>query len=190
MKKKKERYYRCQVCEEKFAKLALLNSHYKENDSPLHCKTCEKYFNTPSALEHHSYLHKELKYKCEKCGAGFPFVSSKQAHMITHLKDPQHKCKEAKCNKAFFNKGDLVKHAKIHTNDKLKCSMCEYSTYDGRSLKAYMRKHSNLKRYLCMDCLSLFKYHFQLARHLSCKNVKTEDHDGSKPPKGSQSPEY
>ena len=153
---------------------------------PLTCEVCEKSFNTLSSLERHGYLHKELKYKCEKCGARFPFVSSMESHMVTHLKDPLHKCNFSNCDKVFFNKGNLVKHAKMHTNKKFKCSLCEYENVDDRNLKGHMCKHSNLKRYLCSMCLKLFKYHVQLARHLPCKSKKPSENSTS----GSRSPEY
>ena len=109
--------------------------HYKDLHPSITCDVCKKLFNTPSSLERHRYLHKEFKHKCEKCGAMFPFASSMEAHMITHLKDTPHKCKATNCAKAFFNKGNLVKHAKTHTDEKFKCSLCEYENVDERNLK-------------------------------------------------------
>ena len=124
---------------------------------PLTCEVCDKGFNTPSSLEHHLYLHKELKYKCSSCGLRFPFQSALDTHMVSHLNAPQHKC--TKRDKAYFNRGDLVKHVKIHLNKTHSCSLCDYKNADEHNLKEHMHKHSNLKRYLCSTCLQLFKYH-------------------------------
>ena len=188
-KTKKIRFYRCKVCKAKFICLALLNAHYKEKHPPFTCEVCDKGFNTPSSLEQHSYLHKDLKYKCSHCGLRYPFQSALDAHMVSHLEDPQHKCKD--CDKAYFNRGDLVKHMKIHLNKVYNCYLCDYKNADECNLKAHMRKHSNLKRYLCATCLKLFKYHVQLARHLPCKGEKVQDSDDNpKRENRSNSPEY
>ena len=164
------RKYTCPLCKKSFNKLAMLNEHYRDKHPPLQCKTCNKEFCTPSTLEHHSYIHGDLKFECKMCGVRFPFESMRDSHQISHLKEPKHKCKEPKCGKKFFYKGDLVKHEKVHNDDIFNCILCDYSNSDERNLKAHMRVHSNLKRYICPKCNELFKYHTQMSRHFPCKN--------------------
>ena len=157
-----------------FPKLALLNRHYINNHPPMKCLTCDKAFNCPSSLEQHLYLHKNLRYQCDVCGTKFPFESTLKSHKITHLTERPHKCNFKKCTKSFYNIGDLRKHKKVHLGEDWKCTICEYVSKDKCNLKAHMRKHSNLKPYICASCLRLFKYHTQLKRHLPCEiKVKT-----------------
>ena len=178
--------YKCNTCQEKSPKLAILNKHYIDNHPPVKFDkfdTCGKAFNSPSTLERHSFPHKELKFKCEVCGDKFPFKSALESHKIKHLKEKPQKCSIKKCDKSFFNIGNLHKHKKVYLNKKWNCSMCDYVSTDKRNLKAHMRKHSNLKPYICATFLELFKYHTQLRRHLPCKAE-------AKQRKRSKSPEF
>ena len=186
-------YYRCPVCKKKFPKLSAMNAHYRDVHPPLYCKTCEKEFVTPNGLEQHSYLHKAPKFKCSKCDQGFPFKSSLSSHLISHEMEKKHVCNYKNCEKSFFNRGDLVKHSKIHLEQTWSCSLCDYQSQDERNLKAHRRKHSNLKRYMCHTCTHLFKYHTQLKRHLPCTAVKLEagtDEKEKKKWSRSSSPDY
>ena len=180
VEKKRSRYYRCPVCKSKFGKLAELNRHYKDSHPPLTCSSCDCAFSTPSTLEQHSYKHKDLKFKCSVCGKGFPFASNHDSHELSHTTEKKFKCKD--CDKAYINKGDLVKHEKTHTKKMWQCRICDYSNCDERNLKLHMRKHSNLMPYLCEKCLKLFKYHMQLKRHLP--------YTGTPPIKRSSNPDY
>ena len=48
-----------------------------ESSKNYQCNRCEKKFNTLALiLQHHYYVHKEMKFKCEKCDKYFPFKSS------------------------------------------------------------------------------------------------------------------
>ena len=184
------RSYKCQGCDKTFSKVSLLNEHYKDSHPPVQCKTCGKDFCTPSTLERHTYIHGDLKFKCGICGIKFPFKSMRDSHLISHQDDHKHKCKQPKCGKKFFNKGDLVKHEKVHDDKEWKCILCKYTNPDQRNLKAHMRVHSNLKPYICTKCGKLFKYHQQLSRHLPCKDHTTDTGKKDFKPARSHSPEF
>ena len=138
---KKLRYYCCITCKEKFLKPSLLNKHYSDQHPPLLCTVCDKEFVMPNGLEWHSYLHKTLKFKCTFCEAMFPFQSSMDSHMLTHSMEKKHTCSHKGCDKSFYSKGDLTKHANVHLNTTWKCSQCDYMSNDERNLKAHHRKH-------------------------------------------------
>ena len=173
--------------------MSLLNTHYRDNHPPLICKQCDKEFVTPNGLEHHSYPHKILKFKCSSCDAKFPFQSSLESHLLTHSGEKKHWCVHKGCNKSFYSKGDLTKYSKVHLDMVWKCTPCDYSSKGERNLKAHHRKHSHLKRYMCNSCMKLFKYHTQLKRHTLCTgppSLKDEEVEPKLKLKCSDSTEY
>ena len=158
--KKPTRYYRCSACKAKFLKVSELNQYYKDNHPPVLCNICKKEFSTPGTLECHLYIHKDFKFMCDQCRKRFSFASSHDSHKLSHTSDKTQVCKT--CGKSYVNKGDLVKHEKVHSSKMWKCQLCDYENHDERNLKAHMRCHSNLKLYMCPTCLKLFRYHIQL----------------------------
>ena len=172
-----KRIYKCTGCESKWNSVAELNRHYKEVHPPLQCKICKKYLNTPSTLTRHMFSHRELKYPCEYCPKRFPFESDRDTHHIRHRTLKTFACVNPNCGKTFFFKGNLTKHVKTHRKVKWKCQYCSYVSKDERNLKAHQRVHSNLKLYICKNCLQLFKYNEQLKRHRArpkdCECFKT-----------------
>ena len=161
--KKKCKTYGCPECKTRHDSLAALNQHYKDKHEPVKCTECDQVFSTPSTLCRHKYSHQELKFKCDMCKKGFSFESDLKIHAIKHDTVKKHACKD--CDKWFFQHSDLLKHEKVHDKTVWKCSMCDYTTVDERYLKSHRWVHSELKPYMCLDCLMLFKYHTQLARH-------------------------
>ena len=147
---------------------------------------CNETFSTPSALHRHHYKHKDLRYACSKCGKSFPFSSDHNNHEISHHKVKMHHCIHPGCDKSYLCKGELMAHALTHKKGRLyRCHLCKYTSPDQRNLKAHMRVHSNLKRYLCTHCSKLFRCDTQLRRH-----IKKDHSNGGTKPGNSNSPEY
>ena len=165
VKPKRKRNYSCPQCPQSYPNQSLLNMHYKAEHPPVTCPKCNLSFNMPSTLARHMYIHRELKFICAECKKGFPFEKDHERHMIHHKKIKSHFCVKPGCGKGFFNAHDLKKHAKIHDKKTWSCLQCQYTSPDEQNLKAHMRVHSDLKLYLCLKCLTLFKYHMQLVRH-------------------------
>ena len=185
------RYYRCPTCKSKFEKLAQLNQHYKDLHPPLTCKDCDGQFSTPSTLEQHSYKHKELKFTCKVCGKGFPFVSNRDSHELSHTTDKTFKCN--KCDKAYINKGGLVKHERLIPRNFGDAGFVTTPIKMSVTSKLICASTAMMP-YICDKCLKLFKYHTQWKRHLPCDGKvesKTDENKNKKTPlKCSNSPDY
>ena len=123
------------------------------------------------------YVHGEMKYFCNKCRKGFPFAKDRDKHLISHKKVKSHFCIHPGCGKGYFNEHNLKKHTKTHEKKLRKCPQCKYTSPDKWHLKAHMRVHSDLKPYLCLKCLELFKYHIQLVRHQSDADTSCFDQE-------------
>ena len=81
----REKNFQCAECARLFPSKFFLECHLKvcyeyvviEDDfigKIYKCKTCEKKFsNSNEIIQHLHYVHKERKFKCEKCDRLFPF---------------------------------------------------------------------------------------------------------------------
>ena len=90
-------------------------------------------------------------------------------------------CAFPKCDHKFKNKGDLTRHAQIHTGVSFKCPHCNYSNPDQRNYKSHWLTHTNTEKYLCPKCNKIFKFNAQKRQHLVDKkcekdNKKNETH--------------
>ena len=144
-----------------------LNNHHKQSHGRFSCPDCDEVYDTPSGLHRHSYRHKELKFKCSKCGDKFPFQSQLDDHLIKHVDKRAHSC--ASCTKKFKNASSLRKHALVHDGQKHHCDhkKCDYWSYDRRNVDAHKySNHSTKDRYGCDKCGETFKHHTQMAHHV------------------------
>ena len=167
---KPRRRFKCKFCEVVKHSQKDLNNHHKETHGKLNCPNCDEVYDTPSGLHRHSYRHKELKFKCSKCGDKFPFQSQLDDHLIKHIDKRAHSC--GSCTKKFKNASSLRKHALVHDGQKHFCDQkkCDYWSYDKRNLDAHKySNHSNKDRYGCDKCGETFKHHTQMARHVDNK---------------------
>ena len=97
---------KCPKCDHQSDSIAGINAHYKNLYEPVTCDHCSLSFSTLSTLHSHMYIHKELKFKCDKCTRQFPFASDLRVHQVKHESECTHKC--SKCPKSFFMKCDLL----------------------------------------------------------------------------------
>ena len=178
----KNRKYKCpeEDCDGIYDSVAALNDHFRNSHLPSICEICRLRFNTPSALSHHVYKHRKLEHVCKHCGKKFPFASDLKTHMNSHWTVKSFVCIKPKCGKSYFSKGELDKHVKTHSKVLWRCRLCTYTNHDERNLKSHMRVHSGLRKYLCDNCLTLFKYDTQLCHHLTCKLPPFKPGYGSK----------
>ena len=90
----------------------------------------------------HIYVHKELRFVCDRCGMGFPFESWLSQHKITHHTYASLKCMKKNCDKCFKNVGDLNQHVKQHKHGVwFYCDFCDYKNKDKRNTDSHQRIH-------------------------------------------------
>ena len=89
---KRKRKFKCPSCEQVENSVAKMNTHYRTTHDPMSCQTCQRLFNTPSALRKHSYIHKNNPHRCNKCPKNFAFASQLASHKISHRSVGTYQC--------------------------------------------------------------------------------------------------
>ena len=74
-----------------------------------------------------------------KCTYMTPKRSQLKAHMRTHLGLRPHVCQT--CGKSFIEKCHLIRHEQIHSNERLGCMDCEYTTTRKDKLREHVAKY-------------------------------------------------
>ena len=86
---------------------------------------------------------------------------------VKRKRTQQHECNV--CEKMFGSPSDLVKHMRVHTNEKpYECDVCEKRFSDSGNLKVHMRIHTNEKPYECDVCEKRFSQSGSLKVHMRC----------------------
>uniref|UniRef100_UPI00398E5A66 zinc finger protein Aiolos-like isoform X2 n=1 Tax=Pristiophorus japonicus TaxID=55135 RepID=UPI00398E5A66 len=70
------------------------------------------------------------------------------------------------CGASFTQKGNLLRHAKLHTGEKpFKCHLCNYACRRRDALAGHLRTHSIDKPYKCSFCGRSYKQRSSLEEH-------------------------
>ena len=162
---KRERNFKCKLCDFCGCSQKELNEHFLSNHGLLTCEVFGKKYNTLSGYRMHLYEHsdKERTKPCEDCGKTFVFESHRKSHRKVHLTALEHMC--MKCPKVFKSKGELTKHQAIHSGKVWSCSKCTYTCKDQRNLRANEHLHGDNSRYICEKCAKGFNHYQQIKRH-------------------------
>ena len=162
---KRKRKFKCPSCQQVENSVAKMNTHYRTTHGQLSCQTCQRLFNTPSALRKHSYIHKNNPHRCNKCPKSYAFASQLASHKISHRSVGTYQC--MKCKTYCKNKSDLTKHVRVHDGKLHVCTICnDYESPDIRNLRAHkLSKHTKIKRYACEHCEERFHHFNQRSRH-------------------------
>ncbi|XP_060586186.1 GDNF-inducible zinc finger protein 1-like isoform X2 [Ruditapes philippinarum] len=135
--------YTCPECGVSFATRNTLSQHsVKHSDMrPYLCDLCGFSTKFQSHLIAHKRIHTGEVFKCQfpNCSYSTPKRSQLKAHMRAHLGIRAHVCEV--CGKTFIERSHLKRHEKLHTDNRLQCEKCEYTTTRKDKLKDHMKRH-------------------------------------------------
>uniref|UniRef100_A0A1A9WU83 C2H2-type domain-containing protein n=1 Tax=Glossina brevipalpis TaxID=37001 RepID=A0A1A9WU83_9MUSC len=177
-----QRYFVCNVCENKFQSLDQLHEHRYTSYHffprinkrlgvlQLPCEYCEALFeNTQECVNHYEEKHykknkrekdasgtshKTRQYLCDICGKSYTQSSHLWQHLRFHQGVKPFACKEPGCNRKFTIRPDLNDHIrKCHTGERpYQCLICGKRFLTGSVFYQHRLIHRGERRYECEEC--------------------------------------
>ena len=122
-------------------------------------------------LAHHYHVHREMKFKCEKCNKLFPFKSPLDKHMG--------KCdgilKEKRQEKQVLKNIEYKIIADENSQKILQCMRCDKKFNTVHGFYQHFRQVHREKNFQCAQCTSLFSSKYFLKQHLNvCDEIEKE----------------
>ncbi|XP_062562678.1 zinc finger protein 91-like isoform X2 [Armigeres subalbatus] len=167
--RKKRGVFPCTKCEQVFRtehQLTLhINRHLGVRTVPCRREGCnKKFFDTTHRHAHEIGCGKEVKIMCTVCGAIFRSMSALRTHMASHG-ELKFFCKI--CDKGFFRKAKLDKHASVHSEQRnFECNICGKRFKSKEANRVHQRVHTEERPYVCHICNNAFRYNCGLKAHL------------------------
>ena len=151
---KKDKKYKCSICDAKFETLSERKSHSASNhkeEKPYKCPTCESQFSSKHSLKRHILdVHENNKpFMCHSCPSAFIRDAQLKLHIESvHLKLKPHKCD--KCTQCFSRPFGLKQHILIVHEGKIpeKKKFCCEECGDTLSSAALLKRHIKVKHFL------------------------------------------
>ncbi|XP_055908570.1 testis-specific zinc finger protein topi isoform X2 [Eupeodes corollae] len=173
-----QRFYVCNVCENKFGSLESLHEHRytayhffprKDTNSNLlllPCEYCDRIFQSANEIvEHFEEKHcrknkrdttttKYRQYLCDICGKTYTQSSHLWQHLRFHKGVKPFACKEPGCLRKFTIRPDLNDHIrKCHTGERpYHCLICGRRFLTGSVFYQHRLIHRGERRYGCDEC--------------------------------------
>lgn len=148
-KPKSEWREKCNLCDMRFERHALLVRHLKTEhvddqssaSSPWKCRHCGKHMMTKLSLGIHERIHTGAKpYVCEWCGQRFRSRANLLQHHPKHTGIKKHKCEE--CGKLFSRKSFVTAHMRVHTGERpYSCRVCNRKFTQIGDMRRHEKKH-------------------------------------------------
>ncbi|XP_055916057.1 zinc finger protein 226-like [Eupeodes corollae] len=190
--------YKCDKCQMAFKNPNLLANHIKgHGGKDITCPECPKRFHHRHALTMHMTVHDPRRKRphCEICNITYRTAINLRLHnyqkhdgpasesILNILSKRQIKhpvIKPYKCNlcpEAFVLHTQLVKHLKMHTEDRpFSCKLCIKTFKRVAHLKLHMDSlHLNKKPFKCALCGWAFPQRNNLKEHFAAKHANTRD---------------
>ena len=177
----KVKTFNCQEkdCTEIFAYNASMKSHMISihNGNKYACDNCEYESSISANLKRHQAgVHaNEKQFRCEECGKYFNQKRNMIEHNSTEHKKEKYKCDVKKCEKEFWSKSSLTRHAISHadmqsvlTNN---CDKCSFTTKEKSTLKRHISIiHLKEKLFQCTECKYVATQNGNLKKHKIAKH--------------------
>ncbi|UYM14386.1 C2H2-type zinc finger protein [Endozoicomonas euniceicola] len=107
---------------------------------------------------------KNKKHVCDVCGKKFAHFGNLVRHKRTHTGEKLYECDV--CQKRFARSGHLARHNRIHTGEKpYECNVCGREFANSGNLVKHKRIHTGEKPYECDVCQKGFADFGNLAAH-------------------------
>ncbi|KAL9894922.1 matotopetli isoform 1-T1 [Glossina fuscipes fuscipes] len=177
-----QRYFACNVCENKFQSLDQLHGHRYTSHHffprlnkrlgvlQLPCECCDTFFqNAQECVNHYEAKHykkykrekdgtgnvsKTRQYLCDICGKSYTQSSHLWQHLRFHQGVKPFACKEPGCCRKFTIRPDLNDHIrKCHTGERpYHCLVCGKRFLTGSVFYQHRLIHRGERRYECEEC--------------------------------------
>ncbi|XP_055597650.1 zinc finger protein 558-like isoform X2 [Uranotaenia lowii] len=166
----KKKKLECSLCSATFLRPENLrhheNMHKGIKSVPCRRQDCKKlFFDTGSRARHEQYCQRAYLRICSVCGQTLTADGSYRLHMSKH-KGLEFSCDI--CKKKFAAKPNLIKHAKVHTDERNhECKVCGKKFKSSYANRVHQRIHTQEKPYECNICGEKFTYNCGLKNHLA-----------------------
>ncbi|KAK4885663.1 hypothetical protein RN001_001934 [Aquatica leii] len=170
----------CPYCPSTFFRSLLLQMHlhkHRDEGTPLHCKFCNKFFQTPRQYLKHclTTIHDKKSpendfFVCEYCGKQFmkKHIFEKHLHRFHGEQLGPYTC--TYCNYKTKFRPNLSRHLKLHftKENQFICDHCGKYFSNEAVLRDHINYiHKEVKQFKCAKCDKCFKRKSELTRHLS-----------------------
>ncbi|XP_050415179.1 zinc finger protein 41 [Patella vulgata] len=165
----------CQRCFKVFNTSRALDLHMASHEDfeNVECEVCHKYFRNKLALEKHKLVHVGPGVRCPICNIKCCGDQVLKGH-IERQHNPENDFECGVCQRRYPNQDKLDMHLKTHRNKPHKCTICDKSYYDPKTLKEHIEMHGAKREYQCDVCSKMFINRSRLRRHIKIHIRKNE----------------
>ncbi|KAL1402473.1 hypothetical protein pipiens_006080 [Culex pipiens pipiens] len=134
------------------------------------CSKCPRRFDTKAGFLTHNQkckgpVESPPLSRCSICSMEFRFPKKLEAHMNKHNGIKPFKCRTEGCDKHFYGKVALNRHAEHCGRDKPICPLCGLQLSSRGGLYAHLKIHAGEPAAECDTCGKKFKSRKSLTRH-------------------------
>ena len=166
--------YMCNQCDKHFTEIGIYKRHMWLHDGErfLKCGVCGRcdFIQKETYIKHIQRHNDKTAFPCNNCDKFlFSKVQLRSHRLAIHNDETKYKPKKCKrCEKAFVQKDELIKHMVIHNMEiPFKCEHCSKTFTELRKLKSHLISHSIEKNFVCQLCKKTFFRSHSLKRHIS-----------------------